>query len=98
MIKLICENPVCKAEIKGTGREVLEDALNAVHSLYMYLHRRDKRLAAIFKAMMHADEETIFNNAEEDIIRFVDRTKTVPEEYEEAARMVDEALKDFREE
>lgn len=98
MIKLICENPVCKAEIKGTGREILEDALNAVHCLYQSLYKNDKRLAAIFKAMVHVEEETIFSTNEEEVIRFVDRTKTVPEEYEEAARMVDEALKDFREE
>lgn len=98
MIKLICDKPVIKAEIKGTGKDVLEDALNAVHSLYTSLYRRDKRLAAIFKAMVHVEEETIFSTNEEEVIRFVDRTKTVPEEYEEAARMVDEALKDFREE
>lgn len=97
MIKLICDKPVIKAEIKGTGKDVLEDALNAVHSLYTSLYRRDKRLAAIFKVMVRAMED-IFSTNEEEVIRFVDRTKTVPEEYEEAARMVDEALKDFKEE
>jgi NCAIR mutase (PurE)-related protein len=98
MIKLICENPVIKAEIKGTGKDVLEDALNAVHCLYQSLYKNDKRLAAIFKMMLDAEEDTIFNNAEEEVIRFLDKRNTVPEEYEEAARMVDEALKDFREE
>ncbi len=97
MIKLICENPVCNAEIKGTGREILEDALNAVHCLYQSLYKNDKRLATVFKVMVRAMED-IFSTNEEEVIRFVDRTKTVPEEYEEAARMVDEALKDFREE
>lgn len=100
MIRMLCENRTCKTEIKGTGVEILEDALNAVHGIYSALYKNDRMLAVSFAAIVKAEEKTIFNMDESELMEFTDKMKGIkkvvkPENDEQLIEAIREDIKEL---
>lgn len=100
MIRLICENRTCQTEIKGTGKEILEDAINAVHGIYSALYKNERKLAIFFAAMVKAEEKIIFNMDENELLEFTDRMKGIkkvvkPEDDEQLMKEIRENIKEL---
>lgn len=100
MIRMLCENRTCQTELKGTGKEILEDALNAVHGIYSALYKNERMTAVLFAAMVKAEHEIIFNMDESELLEFTDRAKGIKEvvkpedsEPEDKPLSVEEAVK-----
>lgn len=99
MIRMLCENRTCKTEMKGTGVEILEDALNAVHGIYSALYKNDRKLALFFTVMVKAKEKIIFNMDESELLEFTDKMKGIKKvvKPEDDEQLMEEIRKDIKE-
>jgi len=97
MIRLICENGTCQTEIEGTGKQILEDALGAVHGIYTALYKNDRMMAVLFAAIVKAEHEIIFDMDESELLEFTDRMKDKPLTAEEAEKRMNEMREEMKE-
>ena len=97
MIRLICDNKTCQTEIEGTGKEILEDALDAVHGLYTALYKNDRMIAVLFAAMVKAEHENIFDMDETELLEFTNKTEDKHLTAEKAEKRMDEMREEMKE-
>lgn len=97
MIRILCENRTCQTELQGTGKQLLEDALDAVHGLYTALYKNNGMLAVWFAAMVKAEQENIFDMDETELLEFTNKTEDKPLTAEKAEKRMDEMREEMKE-